>query len=821
MIKLSEIVKEYGKSGAVNSCVNLFGFVADDYFLTKSSDVGVVLKVEPRDYECVGPEGLDAVARRFEAAVRLAGHQVRIYQYVIKRNGAIIPPPGQHLDPIIDQALQSRAADIAAKAGDLYTSHHYIVILYEGSRQIDILQYKVRGFRRSPLAVLTTLFSTEKTIGLIEEAIHRGIQILANVVNSFIVQLHGAVNLSVANKHEAFTFFRRLLNFNPDKVDLVPLCHDQFVDYFVCDSGIECHRDHLRLDDYYVKVLTLKDLPAKTYANMLRSFQELPSQYVIVTEFAPVDNFEIRRLIKQKQRHAFNSKTSPLAHLNTQGGPDAPGDYLVDESQIAVVDELNQCLTALEMKGSAFGQYTLTVILYDLDRRRLEKSAAEAFKSLAGQGATLHEERYNLLNAFMAALPGNTRYNLRSLYLPLACYADLSLLHSPHPGEPLDAHLGAECLAVFETRQRSLYRFSLHYYDLAHAVVLGTSGSGKSFLLNFLVTHAQKYTPRTIIFDIGGSYEMITRQFGGSYMPIAFKNRPFTINPFSLPPTASNTQFLCTFVKVLIESSGNFTMSDQDERELFTQIGSLYHIDASQRRLLTLLHILPKHLEQYLRRWTEGGQYGDLFDNPVDTLTFAKFQTFDFTGMDDYPQVIEPLLFYILHRANNEISDPAALAEFKICVVDEAWRFLKNATVKQYIVEAMKTWRKVNAAMILATQSAIDFDARMLQIVAESSGTLIFLANPRLDRQKYQDAFKLNDTELDLIAGLRPKQQMLIKRPDVSKVLELNVSAKDYWLYTNNAMDDDLKRRAFETLGFEQGLAHLATQKRAIDSPLT
>ena len=80
--------------------------------------------------------------------------------------------------------------------------------------------------------------------------------------------------------------------------------------------------------------------------------------------------------------------------------------------------------------------------------------------------------------------------------------------------------------------------------------------------------------------------------------------------------------------------------------------------------------------------------------------------------------------------------------------------------------------------------------------------------------------FRLNDTELDLIAGLTPKKQMLIKRPDLSKILELNVSAKDYWVYTNNAIDNDLKRRAFERLGFEQGLQYLATQKRAIDSPL-
>ncbi len=822
MIKPSRIGKDFNHAGAVNSSVDIHCFLSKNVFLTKSGFVGVLLNVEPLDPECRTPEDLDDVARVIEAGIRPLDSKFRIFQHSIKRSGTRIAPPSQHPDIPVDQALRNRASDIEAKADDLFTISNHIMILYQGSHDLDMLDEKLRRIRSDPFAAVRSLFSAQKTIELIDDEINRNEQTLINKVNSFIVQLRDAVKLSVATKEEVFTFYRRLLNFNPNKADLVPLCHDRFLDYFVCDSAIECHRDHLRLDDYFIKVLTLKDLPAKTYANILRNLQELPSQYIIATEFVPVDNYEIRQLIKRNQRHAFNSKTSLLSHLNVQGGPNAPGDQLVDESQSALVDDLGQCLTALELKGISFGQFTLTVILYDLDRKRLDKSAAEAFKSLASQGATLLEERYNLFNAFMAAIPGDSRHNLRSLYLPSSCYADLSLVFSPNPGQPWDAHLGAECAAVLETRQKSLFWFSLHYLDLAHAVVLGTSGSGKSFLLNFLITCTQKYTPRTVIFDIGGSYEMLTHQFGGSYLPIALKDRRFTINPFSLPPTPANKQFLFSFVKVLIESSGGFTMSDQDERELYTQIGSLYHIDVSQRRLLTLLHILPKHLEQYLRRWTEGGQYGDVFDNPHDTLTFARFQTFDFAGMDEYPQVIEPLLFYLLHRASNEICDPAALDTFKISIVDEAWRFLRNATVKQYIVEAMKTWRKFNAAMILATQSAGDLaESGMLQIVSDSCASLIFLANSRLDRNQYREAFKLNETELDLIAGLRPKQQMLLKRPDISKVLELNVSADSYWLFTNNAVDNNLKRRAFEQYGFEQGLKYLATQKRAIDNPLT
>src|SRR5256885_5726127 len=73
--------------------------------------------------------------------------------------------------------------------------------------------------------------------------------------------------------------------------------------------------------------------------------------------------------------------------------------------------------------------------------------------------------------------------------------------------------------------------------------------------------------------------------------------------------------------------------------------------------------------------------------------------------MSQYPELLEPLLFYILHRANSVIADRQISTTFKAFFIDEAWVFLKNPSIQRYVVEALKTWRKANAAMILSTQS--------------------------------------------------------------------------------------------------------------------
>jgi type IV secretion system protein VirB4 len=169
------------------------------------------------------------------------------------------------------------------------------------------------------------------------------------------------------------------------------------------------------------------------------------------------------------------------------------------------------------------------------------------------------------------------------------------------------------------------------------------------------------------------------------------------------------------------------------------------------------------------------------------------------------------LLFYVLHRASNEITDPGKLGTFKVFLMDEAWLFIRNETIRQYIVQAQKTWRKHNAAMILATQSIKELqESGMLEIVAESCPTKIFLANPDMDRDVYRNAFHLNDTELELIAGLVPPGQMLIRKAQSSKKVHLNVDSVSHWMATNNARDNLRKREYFASFGIADGLRRLA-----------
>jgi type IV secretion system protein TrbE len=809
MISLYQQAADYLKAGQMNEIIGLHLFIDDQVFLTKCGELGVVIHFPGIDFEGREPAQLDAIARRFEAAVRTFTEDHRIYQYLIKTHTPL-PTPADHPNEVVNAAIHNRIEFFQAKADKLYTVEIYFVLTAPAWAKTKPLE----RFKRDPLGAVSAWFSGTNAFHVLHSDLAVARAALANKAHSFVAATEDLFHPTILDKREAFRFFRRLLNYDPNKHTHAQLPGDHPLDFYVCDSTLQCYSDHLKQDSYYVDVLVVKQPPSTTFANTLNDLLRIPSEAIICSEFRRQDNGTTAKHVRSQQRHFHNSKSSMLGTAMAGDSANQPGAVIVDASAVALVSDLGECLTEMEVRNNYFGEFSLTVIVYNKDRRQLNAAIADVYKVFQTKDALLFQESHtwNLLNAYLAVIPGNTAYNLRRFLITGTNYADLSMIFTIATGERLNDHLKTEYLALFETNHETLYYFNLHHKDVAHTLVLGATGSGKSFLLNFLITNLQKYNPFTVIFDLGGSYKHLTGLFGGTYSKVSVEHRAFEINPFSLPLTPENHEFIFAFVRVLLEGDGGGALSVAESKELFEQIRVMAQIEPEHRRLQTLSRILPKRLDSRLARWVEGGQYGSLFDNVHDTLSFAKFQCFDFEGLDKYPLILEPLLFYILHRANETIYDPALATTFKVFVMDEAWRFFSNKTIRDYLREALKTWRKRNAAMILATQSGDDLrQSEILPLVLESCPTRIFLANPGMDADLYRTQFQLNATQLDIIRTLTPKRKLFLHTPTVSKELALEVDPKSYWLFTNSPLDNARRDALFQQYGLTRALEILST----------
>jgi type IV secretory pathway VirB4 component len=359
---------------------------------------------------------------------------------------------------------------------------------------------------------------------------------------------------------------------------------------------------YLRLDDDYVRVLTLKELPSETRPLLLQGLFDAPANFHVVTEWHSVTNEKARKEIASRRRHHHNSKTSFVSNLQDRENT-GNQDNLVDDAKAAAVAELGNALTVMGMEGKNFGEFTLAVAVYDAEHAKVEHTIAEFQKLFTQHDGLLYEERYNLLNAFFATVPGNKQFNLRKQWALNSNYADLSFLFTVDSGSQWNPHLEREYLAVLESTHGTPYYLNLHSGDVAHTLLLGATGSGKSFCLSSILQAAQKYDPLTFIFDLGGSYETLTRVFDGTYLDVGLKNPGFTINPFALAPTPENMNFLYLFLRVLIEAGGRYELTMEDEKALFAAIERVYKLPAEIRTLTNFVSILGP-LGERLYRWT-------------------------------------------------------------------------------------------------------------------------------------------------------------------------------------------------------------------------
>ncbi len=579
-------------------------------------------------------------------------------------------------------------------------------------------------------------------------------------------------------------------------------------------SELEAERTHLRLGGEPVLLYSLLSPPGRGFANMLKQLYCLDATVTVSLEWRPSTLEAARRRIRSAQRHYFARRYSMMAHLQETEGTAAA---MVDSAAAAESSRLGDALVELEADGIGYGEAALTVALHG-DRSLTERLDGEVRRIFAGHDAKVIREGWGQLPAWFSRLPAQPRQRqTRGVFLSAGLAACMAPIFGPPRGTPRSRHLGKGALAVLGTPWRTGYHYDLFSGDVGHTLILGATGSGKSFALNFLLVEALKYRPQVLILDLGGSYKWLTRLLGGRYLELApaASGRDLRLEPFSLPRHERSRQFLVGWVLNLLKLGG-WQSDGADTNEIRDRIEDLYALKPERRTLSVLKHSLPSAMWPALSRWTRGGAWGHHFDNPPLTLggelAPGDWQVIDLAGSAEHPDLCEAALSYLLERMRLEVEDPTRLARLKIMVVDEAWRYLADPSVLAYLAEAAKTWRKKNAALVLATQSAHDMTRTQgASALLESIPTKLFLANPELPDQAGA-LFQLSAAEVARIRNLTPKRELYLRRAREAAVLRLDVDPQSYWLYTSSPPDAQRRARAIKRHGLTHALEVLAGQ---------
>ena len=576
-------------------------------------------------------------------------------------------------------------------------------------------------------------------------------------------------------------------------------------------SELEAERRNLRLDGEPVILYSLLSPPGAAKANLLQALYRLDATMTVTLEWRPRGLDTARRKIRGAQRHYFSQRYSMSAHVQETEGSAAA---MVDTAAAAESERLGDALVELETDGIAYGDLALTVALHG-PLSVTESLDGDIRRIFTSHDAKVIREGYGQLPAWFSRMPAQPRRRqVRSVFVSAGAVASMAPIFGPPVGTPRSGHLKKAALAVLETQWRTPYYYDLFKGDVGHTLVLGATGAGKSFALNFLLVQALQYDPRILILDLGGSYRWLTQFLGGGYMELSPEGDAgggFRLRPFSLPAGERTFGFLAGWIARLLRIGG-WTLGGEDPSEIRARVEDIYAFAPARRTLGVLVRSLPSKMWPAMGRWHGSGAWGRYFDNAADAddLNFEDWQVIDMAGAAEHEDLCEAALFYLLERLRLSLENPDETARVKLMVVDEAWRYLQDPAVLSYLAEAAKTWRKKNAALIIATQSAVDVTGTAgAEALLESMPTKLFLANPDLP-DKAAETFRLNPSEVNTIRGLIPKRELYLRRTDAAGILRLEVDPASYWLYTSSPVDAHKRAEAVEQYGLVEAIEHLS-----------
>src|SRR5260370_41006506 len=91
MFKVENITKDWKEAGSLQAHINLYGLWDEHSFLTKSGDLGSVLKIGGTDHESLDPAGTYYPDQRLVMAYRPLDYKTRLSEIPFKHNWATIP----------------------------------------------------------------------------------------------------------------------------------------------------------------------------------------------------------------------------------------------------------------------------------------------------------------------------------------------------------------------------------------------------------------------------------------------------------------------------------------------------------------------------------------------------------------------------------------------------------------------------------------------------------------------------------------------------------------------------------------------------------
>jgi len=359
-------------------------------------------------------------------------------------------------------------------------------------------------------------------------------------------------------------------------------------------------------------------------------------------------------------------------------------------------------------------------------------------------------------------------------------------------------------------------------------VIIGPSGSGKSFLTNHTSRSYLESGSHIVVVDMGHSYRGLCAMMKGYYFTYSEKE-PIRFNPFYLEEGATLDTEKKESIKTLLLAlwKKDDEMFYRSEYVALSNALQLYYETETMFRCFDTFYvfletIFIKVLQSQnvkdkdfdvsnflyvLRPYYKGGEF-DYLLNATENLDVLQqpFVVFEIDNIKDHPILFPVITIIIMELFISKMRKLKGVR--KIILIEEAWKAIAKAGMADYIKYLFKTVRKYFGEAIVVTQEIEDILSSEIvkQSIFNNADCKILL-----DQSKYQNKFDglqsllgLTDKEKAMVLsinksndpGRKYKEVFISLGGMVSKVYRVEVSREEYLVYTTEEKEKMLVEKA-------------------------
>ncbi len=714
------------------------------------------------DMASATPEEMAALSARLNSILRF-GNGWMIHCDAIRFRAPGYPEPGSFPDPVTRMIDDERRQQFLEE-GAHFESEYYLTLTYlppmeseerfkgwmfegaksgkdAGQRALDQFLSRIESFED----VFSSLFSVRR------------------------LRISARETVSGHPHDDLLRYLRRCIGGDdyPFAIPAIPVDLNQHLACAEFIGGLEP-----RIGDKHVRVIAIDGFPRMSWPGILGALDSLAIEYRWNTRAILLDPEDARSIL-DKTRKKWRAKMRGWKDqlLRTESGP-------VNLYAQEMAQDAEEAMGVAASGDVHFADYTSVILCYDESPSHLEETAALVVKTLRNLGFGCRIETVNAIEAWRGSLPGDGYRNVRRVLLHTLNIADLLPITAVWAGErenpsPLMPK-GSPPLLYGATSGATPFRFNIHVGDLGHALRGGPPGAGKSTFLGAVAAQWFRY-PRAQVFafDKGYSLFALTTAAGGEFYDIGGETSEWVFCPLRDIDSPQDVAWAVEWLESLCQLQG-FTVTPRERNALLHGVQAL---QGSPTRTLTelLACVQDTDIREALEYYTLAGAMGHLLDADHDMLGSGHFLTFECEHLMNLGEkALVAVLLYLFRRVEKRLDGSPTLVP-----LDEAWVYLKHPLFRDRIREWLKTLRKYNGSVLLATQNLSDiFNSPIRDVVLESCPTKILLPNAEAANpasRQFYDLVGLNEREVDLIQKSLPKRQYYVVSPTGRRLIALGL----------------------------------------------